>query len=78
MLKWKYGLWQIESTMLMCEDKLTANQIDDQENCVLDIKCQKIKELITNRIHGTDQVDDKGSNWIPFVSYIFSSIFVWW
>ena len=41
MLKWKYGLWQIESTMLMCEDKLTANQIDDQENCVLDIKCQK-------------------------------------
>ena len=49
--------------MLMCEDKLTANQIDDQENCVLDIKCQKIKkELITKRIHGTDQVDDKGSN----------------
>ena len=48
--------------MLMCEDKLTANQIDDQKNCVLDIKCQKIKELITNRIHGTDQVDDKGSN----------------
>ena len=47
--------------MLMCEDKLTANQIDDQENCVLDIKCKK-KELITNRIHGTDQVDDKGSN----------------
>ena len=46
--------------MLMCEDKLTANQIDDQENCVLDIKCQK--KLITNRIHGTDQVDDKGSN----------------
>ena len=49
--------------MLMCEDKLTANQIDDQENCVLVIKCQKIKkEVITNRIHGTDQVDDKGSN----------------
>ena len=77
MLKWKYGLWQIESTMLMCGDKLTANQIDDQENCVLYIKCQK-KELITNRIHGTDQVDDKGSNWIPFLSYMFSSIFVWW
>ena len=74
MLKWKYGLWQIESTMLMFEDKLTANQIDDQENCVLDIKCQKNKkkELITN------QIDDKESNWIPFLSYMFSSIFVWW
>ena len=35
--------------MLMCEDKLTANQIDDQKNCELDIKCQKIKKRIDNK-----------------------------
>ena len=49
--------------MLMCEDKLTANQIDDQEKCVSDIKCQKRKKKEErNRIHSADQVDDKGSN----------------
>ena len=58
-------------------------QIDCQPNwwprklCIR-YQMSKKKELITNRIHGTDQVDDKGSNWIPFLSYMFSIIFIWW